>query len=290
MTFSPLFSTVNPWFTQIRYGFGRVSGPFGHAIFMGTIVAIAIMLHRYIAHFGLWERQFRWLRHLPMRKQSILLFGLIVGILMTISRGPWLSAVIGVLIGSIGLAHNWRREFVKVAVTLIVGGGLVYLGGQAYFADAKLSATKEQVASAEYRTKLVDEYAQIAQERKLTGWGSVSWPQVQGMASIDNWYLLLTIMHGFTGLGAFVLMLILPIVQLFWSGMQNDQLAVDQRALIFTLVGIILAIGVSVITVYLGGQLYPLLFLFIGWSDACVIYQPKRVSTALMFAFRKVYA
>jgi hypothetical protein len=46
-------------------------------------------------------------------------------------------------------------------------------------------------------------------------------------------------------------------------------------------------------SVFLGGQLFPLLFLFIGWGDACLAYRPRYALapiTTSAFSFRRVIA
>ena len=285
---APFFSSVDQWHTQVRYGFGRAAGPFGHAIFMGSIVAIAIILHRYVTYFGWWEKRFRWFPNVQLNKPLVMLCGLIAGSVMTLSRGPWLAAIVGGVVASIGIARNRWRALRFMVVILLAGAALVYFGGKAYVADGKSYESKEEVASAEYRAELVHEYRHIAMVQSFWGWGSPNWPKVPGMVSIDNWYLLVTLMYGVTGLVLFVAMLGAPIVQLLWIGMLENDLDGDLRGMLFTLSGIIAAIAVAVGTVFLGGQLFPLLFLFLGWSDACLVYRPRRLSAVPVFAFRKV--
>ena len=289
-TLNRYFSSVDPWFTQVRYGFGRTAGPFGHAIFMGAIIVIAILLHRYISHFGMWEPRFRWFPHLKLAKSKILLGTLILGSLMTISRGPWIAALFGLLIASVGLAQNRKQAFRRAILIMVAGGSLFYFGAKTFVSDSAATSSREEIASAEYRANLWTEYEDIAMQRSFWGWGSSDWPKIRGMSSIDNWYLLLMLMYGITGVVLFVFMLVLPVGHLIWTGMLDTSLYGDQRALMFTMGGIILSVGVGVATVFLGGQLFPLLFLLIGWSDACLTYRPKRFSAGPVFAFQKVIA
>jgi hypothetical protein len=294
MVFGRFFSTYDPWFTQFRYGLGRIAGPFGHAIFMGAMLAVAIILHRYVMRFGLWERRFSWFPRLRIDKAKTMLVGLIAGSLMTISRGPWLATIVGLIIAFIGTAQNrWRAARLAVIV-LVIGGGLVYLGGKSYVSTSQGDKeSQEELASAEYRTRLMAEYSDIASQQKLWGWGSTDWPHVPGMGSIDNWYLLLMLMYGITGLVLFVLMLLAAVVHLLWVGLLDNTLTLDQRGMLFTLAGIVISIAVAIATVFLGGQVFPALFLFLGWGDACLLYRPKRapvVAAAPAFAFRRVIA
>jgi O-antigen ligase len=285
-TFGPFFSTVDTWFTQIRYGLGRTSGPFNHAIFMGAIVAIAIMLYRYVAHFQLWEPKFRWLPKLPLSKSHIIFLSLIAGSLMTLSRGPWIAAIVGVMVAAIGLARNRRRAFRRTVLLLALGAAVVYVGGKSYVsAPVRTGGSAEELESAEYRAKLWEEYKPIALEKSFWGWGSPDWPKVPGMSSIDNWYILLILEYGVTGLILFALMLGVPVVLLLREGLLESDRSDDQRALLFTMGGIIVAVAV-----YLGGQLFPMLFLFLGWSDACLMQPARRLAPAPAFVFRRVIA
>jgi hypothetical protein len=290
------FSSPSPWFTQIRYGLGRTAGPFGHAILMGTAVAIAILFHRYLMHFGLWEGRFRWLPGLPLNKPWIMLLSLIAGSIMTLSRGPWLAVAAGAMFASVGTSRDRGRALKRTVVVLVLCGTLVYSVGKTYVSDSAPShAGQEERASAQYRAQLFDEYREIALQRTLWGWGSLYWPRVAGMASVDNWYLLVTLMYGVTGLVLFATMLATAFLLLIRNGLAATDLDGEHRALFFTLSGIIVAIAVAIATVFLGSQLYPLLFLLLGWSDACLRNRTQRGSTpaperAPQFAFRSVLA
>ena len=264
--FSRFFSAVDPWGgVQVRYGVGRASGPYGHSIFMGALVAIAILLHMWAMHFGFWERRFRWFPRVRLlNKPRIMLWGLIAGSIMTVSRGPWIAAVVGGVDCRYrnGRATDGERSHARSCCWWLAGA-LVYLAGKAYVAGATTAAAQEEVASAEYRTELLNEYRLIAMQQKVWGWGSPSWPRIPGMISIDNYYLLVTLMFGVTGLVLFLLCVSAATARLLWAGMFDPDLPADQRALLFTMSGVIVAVSVAIATVYLGAQLYPILFLFL---------------------------
>jgi hypothetical protein len=292
-----LFSApvVDTWVTQLRYGLGRTAGPFGHAILMGSVISIAVLLHRYGMHVGVWEERFRWLPTFGIKKSWVILGVLILGSAMTLSRAPWIALVVGLIVASTGTSPDRWRALKRNIVVLAVAGGLIYFGGKAYVAASDVSgagmyASNEDIASVEYRTQLVSEYRQIALTRSVWGWGSTSWPHVPGMVSVDNWYLLLSLMYGVTGTVLFALMMTVATARLLWVGMFDVNLDGAQRALLFTLGSILIAVAVALATVYLGSQLYPILFLILGWSDACLISRPERTDAAPSFAFRKVIA
>jgi hypothetical protein len=63
---SPLFPGQDPGsFTQMRWGFGRIGGPYVHAIFMCAILGIGYLLCRWLNVTKQWEPHFRWASSLP---------------------------------------------------------------------------------------------------------------------------------------------------------------------------------------------------------------------------------
>jgi O-antigen ligase len=278
--FRPLIGPFFPnqdsgWVTQIRWGFGRIAGPYGHAILMAAILAIAYLLCRWLSHVGLWEPKFEGIgAALPFTKSQILAFGLLAGLFMTLSRGPWLGAVCGVILASVGTRPDRRRALKRAAVILVGGGLLLYVVGKSYIEDSGPTDAVEEQASAAYRAVLLDQYNTIAMERPIWGWGRANWPLVPGMKSIDNNYLFVALGSGLAGTALFAAMLGAASLRLFASGYFVENLDPAERAFRFTMLGVVVATAISLGTVFLGSQLYPLLFLFLGWSEACVISPP----------------
>lgn len=280
-----MFIPTTHWPGQLRQGFTRAAGPFGHAILMGTAVGVAIILHRYLMHVGLWERNFRFLPGLPVSKERLMLIAMVAASLMTQSRGPWIATVVGAALASCGTASLYKRAFKRVMLGLLVGGCLAYFGARAYLAQPEggiasykttLAHGSEEQISAAYRTELISRYQEIAMQRSFWGWGTTTWPKLHDMRSVDNAYLLMTLMYGFTGLTLYLLMLGVGLARLLRRALSRSELR--ERALLFALSGIGVAIAVSMATVYLGEQLYPLLFLFLGWGEACLLGRPEDTS------------
>ena len=290
--FRPIFGRFFPgqdsgWFIQIRWGLGRVAGPYGHAILMGCILSIAILLTVWISRCGLWERSIRGLGDLYFTKQQIIMAALVLAMIMTLSRGPWLGAVCGLLLASAGISVNLRKTFKRNLVLLALVGLGVFLGGKAYLANepqpAEVLTTgrsnvelSEVEQSTAYRAVLFDKYVDIVMQRPLLGWGRANWPQVAGMSSIDNNYLFIALNTGIVGVCVFVLMLLVAAARLVISGFSAEHQEMPERSFHFTLLGIIVAIGITTASVFMGSQLYPLLFLFLGWADATTIAQLSR--------------
>jgi hypothetical protein len=98
---------------------------------------------------------------------------------------------------------------------------------------------------------------------------------LRDMPSIDNTYLLITLMHGLTGLIIYLLMLGVSLARLLRRALSSRGLPSHERALLFVLFGTGVTIAVSTLAVYLGEQVYPLLFLFLGWGDRCLAPGPR---------------
>lgn len=261
-------------FTQIRWGYGRIQGPYGHAILMCAIVGIGFLLCRWLAYADQFEGHFPWLKALPFKTSTILSGILLAGMFMTLSRGPWLGAACGVVLASIGTKPDRRRGLKRAALILVGGGLILYTAGRTYVENSgQLDAAEEQ-ASAAYRAELLDQYNTIALESPIWGWGRGNWPEVPGMKSIDNNYLLTALGSGFVGVALLVLMFAVAMWRLFTDGFFASDMDPMERAFRFTMFGILAGIAISTATVYLGSQLQPLLFLFLGWSEACIVFQP----------------
>jgi hypothetical protein len=273
-----MFFPSTRWPGQLRMGFFRVAGPFGHPILMGTVVGIAIILHRYVTYLGLWERRFRFLPNLLITKERLILIALVAGILLTQSRGPWIATAVGVVLASCGTSIWYKHAFKRAMAGILIAGFLIFLVGRVYLADTEafgvLKGSEEQISAA-YRTALISRYQDIALRESFWGWGTTTWPKLRDMPSIDNTYLLITLMHGLTGLTIYLLMLGISLARLLRRALSSRELPSHERALLFVLLGTGVTIAVSTVAVYLGEQLYPLLFLFLGWGEGCLAPGPR---------------
>ena len=94
------------------------------------------------------------------------------------------------------------------------------------------------------------------------------------MPSIDNYYLLLALMHGTIVVFFFASIIFGLVAALLRRAMAESHNAVRGKpSLAFTLAGLFVAIGFSVGTVYMGLQLVPVFAMLAGWSSA-YIQQP----------------
>jgi hypothetical protein len=87
------------------------------------------------------------------------------------------------------------------------------------------------------------------------------------MESIDNYYLLISLMHGLPAMVMLVVMLVGSAAQCVRRGLAEP---VGGHSPLFTFAGIFVAVFVSMGTVYMGEQVLPTLFFMLGWAQAAL--------------------
>lgn len=115
-----------------------------------------------------------------------------------------------------------------------------------------------------YRKELFERYYAIALDHAWLGWGRNTWPKIPGMGSIDNYYLLLSLMHGLLSSALLLALMTWMGVRLFRHGMAAP---VEANSLAFTFLGILVAFAISLVTVYMGESVVPAFFLLLGWAE-----------------------
>jgi len=263
------------WVTTFRHGFARVAGPYSHAILAGIMVVIAYRLARWLQRGRQWEPRFSLLPALPWSKAVVISLVLAVGSVMTIARGPLLGALLGAVLIMVASSPRRRRLLPAMAVAFIVLAPIGYFALMAYLDVRPGMAMTMSQESAMYRKVMIERYIDIAIEQAALGWGRNTWPKLPGMASIDNYYLLLSLMHGLVATGLLLFLFGWQGVRLFRRGMAEPH---DSNSLALTFAGILLAVFVTLGTVYLGEQVMPALFLILGWSEALLQRAPARAA------------
>jgi len=251
------------WVTTFRHGFARIAGPYSHAILAGIILAIAWRLARWLQWAGHWEPRLRALK-LPGKKSDWINGSLLAGILMTVARGPWLGGLAGGVF--MWISHGRMRSqrlwcVVAFFAVALIGGNVAM---DAYLEVKPGAIMTQSQESAIYRKELMEKYQTIAVEHAWLGWGRNTWPKVGGMESIDNYYLLLALMHGLLALGLLVMLMAWMLIRLLRRGLQE---AAGAASLSFTFASIIIMVFISLGTVYLGEQVMPAFFLVLGWPE-----------------------
>ncbi len=254
------------WVTTFRYGFARIAGPYGHAILAGIVFMAAFRLARWLQHAKLWEPHLAWAGK-RFSKAQLVTGATLAGLAMTLVRGPQIGALLACLVSAMGRGQNppRRARFVLAAILLIgIPAGTV---AWSYASVGRAAAKDASQESAAYRKELIDKYVGIALDHAALGWGRNGWPKVPGMPSIDNYYLLLSLMHGVPA--ALLLMSILVTLQanLLRNGFRFVTEFQTNSSLSFTLAGIFAGFMFAILTVYMGDNVVPIFFTLAGFSE-----------------------
>ena len=287
--FDPFFAGESfAWVTQIRYGFGRASGPFTDAEINGIMLCFGILAAMWLARYENWGRRFRRVTWIPWRKSSLIGGTLFLGLLMTQSRGPELGLLFALPVALVGRSKRVLRNTILVGTVLIVGGVSAYFALSQYSATRAPSSDEQQTAI--YRALLIENYLPMALHDGAFGYGP-DFPRLgerdslTGVQdSIDNEYLLLGLTQGYVGFTSFILVCLGTVGTLFWSAIYGGEKA--DRAFAFTLLGIFVGGLFTIATVYLGFQTYIFFFMMAGWAEAIKIQ--RRV--ARQQTFEKVFS
>ncbi len=268
------------WVVTIRWGFGRIAAPYGHAILAGVMMVVGFRLARWLEWTGAWPKKIRRLPWQPLETGRMLSLGVLAGLLMTLCRGPWLGGVAAALVCAIGRSKN-RKRAVGIVLAVVLGVGIpVFAAFKTYVAVGREGAESATQETAAYRFELLHNYLDIVNQKPLLGWGRNTWPKVPGQPSIDNHYLLLLLMHGWLAVGCFLGLLVHVGGRLFLHGIREPANGPPGSSFAITMAGILLAIYFAIATVFLGLNTQPMLFLLLGWSEGYLLFGTRRPSLA----------
>jgi hypothetical protein len=251
------------WTVQTRWGFGRIAGPYAHAILAGMIFLMGLI-------YCLWLRKFapnwgtrRIFNGLPLTLRGLVLWSIVAGLLMTQSRGPWIGVGLSLVLALLMWKFPLGKATLAFGLVLVLFSGIAYYYGKRY-TDVDINHAKSEAQrNAVYRRDLLRTYIPLIEERKAFGWGITTLPTMHGHASVDNEYLLLAAAQGLTGLGLFLMILLGSGVRLY--RLARRQLAMEDKALVFAHLTVLLGLMTALTTVYLGEQALLLFFLIVGW-------------------------
>jgi len=264
------------WGRQMRWGFGRVAGPYGHAIVAGMVFTIGVMLQLWLLDRRRAEQGVNGLRAKPERMQVCMLLAALLGVFIAQSRGPWIGCALGVMVASIGLAENRKRAAARMLTIVVIFAALT--GAVLYkYTDTSAEKTKDLNAdvdqrNAVYRRELIDTYIPMIKAGGVWGWGSPisvsvdSWGYGKTQASIDNEYIRLAIAQGYFGLTIFLVMIVGALVRLVRNAMRFKRR--EDIVLAYCLIGALIASASTLSTVFLGQPLMQLMFMIMGWSES----------------------
>jgi len=248
---------------QVRWGFGRIAGPFGHAILAGMVFLTGLIYFLWL----LWvDRDWGgrpFMKAFPLKMRTIVLLALFGGLLMTQSRGPWIGVILSLIFALLSRVMSAGKAAV-VFLALVGGlGSVVYIVGKQYTQGPREAAASESQASAIYRRELLQTYIPVIRERPAFGWGFTDYPGPNGQKSIDNEFLWVVVTQGFFGLAIFFMIAIGSGIRLLKY--VGKPLVPEDRLLVFAHIAVLMGLLTSLATVYMGGEVMVVYFLVIGW-------------------------
>lgn len=250
------------WKTQIRWGFGRVSGPFAQSELAGMMFGFGLVIALYLSYLKMWEPKFSRAPWLPFSKSRIITGVILFTLLMTQARGPWLGCLFAIPIAFIGRSKHILRTAILV---FAICGPLAWGSYAAIKHYTSGPVTSDEQQTARYRADLISNYMPVVERGGAFGWGK-DFPRVAGQGSIDNEYLYLALTQGYVGLFALCLLAFESFLQLTKPAVFGG--VVSYRYFAFTLGGILAGLLLTLTTVFLGNQPYQLFFLLVGWSQS----------------------
>ena len=254
------------WVVQLRWGFARAAGPFSNTILGGVVVSVALLFSLWLAHQKVWRG--RW-AGVPYGKQIFASCALVIGLLITMSRGPWMGCILGMAVASGGLIKSGRKALLLGGAALCLFAAVAGVFISQYSAVSRDKAETAEQETAAYRRELIDLYVPVIMERPWLGW-SLKFPKAQYADSVDNEYLFVALMRGIPGFLCFTAMAGLALFRVASRIWQQSLSDVD-RSWAFLLLGGLLCVLGAISTVFLGEQLAVLYNVLLGLADGFVL-------------------
>jgi hypothetical protein len=267
---------------QVRGGRGRMTVSLGGGELAGIVIALTFALNAWLVFLNRARTKLdlgkRFAKLTKYHVPGLLLVGYLY---LTQSRGPMIALAGGFPILQIPRFKNVKLALGLVATLLIVGA----VGAQQYFnryTEVKDPFTvSEEQASAVYRREMLIAYQSIAEMGGWLGWGASAVPEVGGMKSIDNHFLLVHLMQGKFGYIVWIL-IVAESVRTGFARIWTLR-ALEDRAFACSALAALAILWISYYTVYMGAQLPQITFLLLGWSQSIGAEAPEAQPK---FAFR----
>lgn len=262
------FSLVDPlnyiwpqklsWVSQARYGVVRVTATFTHAILAGLMWA-------FFAFFAIWlQKQNAW-KHDYVGK--LVIFWNVVGMFMSISRGPIIGFLLGLGVFAIGLSANRAQYFLFAVIFAVVLVPPVTYNFIDYVSISRFDAKTETQENAIYRWELLDNYIEVIKERPYLGYGIGARPIVNNQDSVDNQFLYIALLHGALVMFLFMAMNLYMCAQMGSMAMKLPTTSAYGQ-LAWLLIGCAGTWFFTLATVWMGGQTEQMVFMLFAISDA----------------------
>ena len=286
------------WVTTFRFGLARASGPYGHCLVAGVMMAAGYRFQRWLQWSEAWPKKMKYLNWLPWFTPAQF-FTLMVlgGVFSTLGKGQWLAGIVASGIVIIGRSKQRVAAMSAVIAVMIFVGLPLLIAFLNYASVGRANAADDNQETAAYRYELVSEYMDVAKEHLWFGWGLMKWPEVPGFESIDNHFLLTYLNHGVIVVSLLLGIIFVMMARLIIHGMTQPLSEPRGSSLAFTLAAIFLMYFIAVATVAMMGQSCTMFFLVVGLSDAYLRNSTwdgnsgkaeAKIADTRLFRFRKV--
>jgi hypothetical protein len=249
------------WSTQVRWGFGRIAGPFGTSEVYGLVLIVGVFLLPWM-YESPSSRRLRW--YSSKKAAFALSILLVLTLIMTQSRGPWLGMLIALPIAFCGFTKRPSRSLLLICCVFLLLAVPMYKGFMEYSGGPRKDYGSDR-ETAQYRHEMIENYVPLAEQGGLWGWGTFH-PVVNGQTSIDNEFLRVFLAQGYIGVFSYILLYLEAGYALLRIGLSAT--SGESRRFCFAMLGIFVAWLITLNTVYMGGQSYELFFLLVGWTQA----------------------
>lgn len=257
------------WITTFRFGLARASGPYGHCLVAGIMMAAGYRFQRWLQWSKAWPDRIKQLDWVPWFTPAQLFTLMILGgAISTLGKGQWLAGIVAAGITIIGRAKPRVTAMITVLATMIFIGIPLLIVFLDYASVGRENAVDDNQETAAYRYELVTEYMGVAKEHLWFGWGLMKWPTVPGFPSIDNHFLLTYLNHGVIVASLLLGIIFIMMGRLIYHGLTEPLSEPRGSSLAFTLAAIFLMYLIAVATVAMMAQSCTLFFLITGLSDA----------------------
>jgi len=248
-----------------RWGFKRAFGPFSHPIVAGYFFSL-------MAPLAIWCYSQNLYRNIKIGKAIVFLN--IIGILVSLSRAPFLGFFMGLII----IFYGWSKNKAAIMSVLLIISTIILILLVPKFIEyasvTRATAETTEQRNVAYRKEMWEAYAEVVMERPYLGWGRFSVPSVKGMKSIDSEYLGVALSSGLIALSFYLMFLLGMFVRLYRFAMRGEYDDPWIRLTWCLIAGWVSAIF-SQGTVYSGAQTIHYLYMLGGIGQVLLLLSSK---------------
>lgn len=255
------------WHITFRYGMARAAGPYAHAILAGIMFAVYYRLALWVMWQGGWPEKFPWYKKHPLKFGQIMWLAMAAGVFCNLAKGPWLGGFVAAFIVAISRVKFRKLYIMFLAAVLLVVVVPSYFSFLNYASVGRANAKDATQETAAYRKELIDHYWQLAVDHADFGWGKNKVPKIPGSESVDNYFLLLSLMHGLYASGLLVFIFFFTMTRLWRRASRELDEHPGSDAFGWTLLGIMIAYLISLATVFMAYQVMLMFFFILGWAE-----------------------